>query len=417
MKELVITAANSITSVGHDGRMTSACVRAGLSRLYRYETYLDEEDNPITVARITGIHDDNQSADTRLSALACQCLEELLSGYFQHDGQRPSHTELLLGAATKERPGPRYEHSCRGELRAIMEQSMESPVLRFIPQGNASLHFALQQAGALLERDPGAICIVGGVDSLLRESTLNWFEQQGRLKSESYGRHQGLMAGEAVGFLIIEAPLRAERAKRPVLARVVGLGLAQEPAPRASNSPSRNSGLTEACRHALGNERERNIRAVLGDLNGENGRAREWSMVGMRCFEAPSEHRKLWSPAGCYGDIGAASGTVLATIATQGFARGWLPSPILLFCSDDHGPCGALVLEKDDSRQGSAAGDGAESQQAEHWCQAYETTRQEIGQGVRRGKFDCFRERPGDVEYQQWGHQRERSGRLPDPHG
>jgi 3-oxoacyl-[acyl-carrier-protein] synthase I len=346
MKELAITAANSMTSVGHDGRMTSACVRAGLSRLCRYDAYLDEEDHPITVARIAGIHDDNQAADTRLSAIAGQCLEDLLCEYFPHDGQRPSRIELFLGVATKERPGPRYEQSCRRELLAIMENFTGSPGLRFIPQGNASLHFALEQAGALIERDPGALCLVGGVDSLLRESTLNWFEQQGRLKSGSYGRHQGLIAGEAVGFAVIEAPQRAERAKRPVLARVVGLGLAQEATPRASNSPSRNSGLTEACRNALGDERERNIRAVLGDLNGENARAREWSMVGMRCFDAPSEQRALWSPAGCYGDIGAASGPVLANIATQGFIRGWLPSPVLLFCSDDHGPCGALVLEK-----------------------------------------------------------------------
>ena len=346
MKALAITAANSITAVGHDGRMTSASVRAGVSRMNGYDAYLDEKDNPLIVAQIEGIHDDNQSVATRLSALASGCLENMLDEYFQHDKQRHSHIKLFLGVATEERPGPRYEDSCKGPLLGITGKWTNKPDLEIVTQGNASLHFAIDRAGGFIESDPGALCIVGGIDSLLRDSTLNWFEQDGRLKSNSYGRHQGLIAGEAVSFLIIESLERATQAKRPVLARIAGLGVAQEPMPRASNSPSRNSGLTDACRAALDRVQEKEIRAVLGDLNGENSRAKEWSMAEMRVFEARREQRTLRHPANCYGDIGAASGAVLANIATQGFVRGWLPSSVLIFCSDDHGPCGALVLDK-----------------------------------------------------------------------
>ncbi len=344
MKELVITAANSITAVGHDGRLTAASVRAGISRFTEYDDYLDAGDNPITVARIREIHD-GWDTPQRMAGIAALCLEKLRDEYFRQGASRPSQIHLLLGVASDERPGPRYEESCLFPLREIIGKWTDKPDLQIVPRGNASMAYAIEQAGRLIECNSGALCIIGGVDSLIRTSTLNWFEKDGRLKSGSYGRHHGLIAGEAAGFIVIEDRALVEQAGRPLLARIAGLGLAEDSAPRASGSLGRNSGLTEACHAALKGLQEKEIRAVFSDLNGENSRAREWAMADMRCFDKPDENRQLWTPANCYGHIGAASGVVLATVATQGYLRGWLPSPVLLACSDDHGPCGALVLE------------------------------------------------------------------------
>lgn len=344
MRDLVITGANCVTAVGHDGPMTAASVRAGISRFADYDDYCDGSDNPITVARIRGIYDEWETPQ-RMAGIAAMCLEQLLDEYSRQGARRPSQINLLLGGAAEERPGPRYEESCLLPLRGIIKERTDKPEIQFVPRGNASLMYALDLAGRLIESDPGALCIIGGVDSLIRTSTLNWFEQKARLKSASYGRHQALIAGEAVGFMIVEDREGVEQGGRPILARVAGLGLAEDSAPRASGALGRNSGLTEACHAALDGGRAKEVRAVLGDLNGENPRAKEWGMAEMRCFENQDRSRQLWTPANCYGDIGAASGVVLAGIATQGFARGWLPSPVLVTCSDDHGACGALVLE------------------------------------------------------------------------
>ena len=313
-----------------------------------YAAYRDEGDNPITAARIRGIEegDGERSAAERLKRLAAKCLEEMLGQYFRHDERRPSQIRLLLGVAAEERPGPRYEKDCRDTLLGIAAEWTGNSELRTVAGGNASLHAAIEEARGWIENNPGDLCIVGGIDTLLGASTLNWFEHDGRLKSASYGRHQGMVPGEAVSFLIVENPKRAGEANRPILARIAGLGLAEEPTPRASNAPSRNGGLTDACRAALEGDRVDCIRAAFGDLNGENSRAREWSMAEMRCFKTGEEPGALWNPADCYGDVGAASGAVSINIVTQGFVRGWLPSPVLIFCSDDHGRCGALVLEK-----------------------------------------------------------------------
>jgi len=345
MKELAITAVNTITALGHDAAMTAAAVRAGISRFSEFEDYLDGNDNPITVARIRGIEDDRDSV-ARMDATAALCLVNLLNEYFQIGARRPSQIHLYLGASSEERPGPRYEESCTYPLQRIVEEWAVKAELQAIPQGNASMHYAMIQAGQLLENNPAALCIIGCVDTLLRDSVLSWFEQDGRLKSISYGRQQGLIAGEAVGFMVIEDPARARQANRPILARVTGLGQAEEPMPRDSKATSRGTGLTAACRKALAGGKEKEIRYIFGDLNGENSRALEWCMAESRCFKSKGQLRQLWTPANCYGDIGAASGAVLAAVTVQGLVRGWLKGPVLIFCSDDHGSCGALVLEK-----------------------------------------------------------------------
>jgi 3-oxoacyl-[acyl-carrier-protein] synthase-1 len=343
MTQLAITATNSITAVGHDGRLTAASVRAGISRLAEYGDYLDRSDNPIAAARIRDIND-TWDTPQRMAGIAALCLQNLLDEYARHRTGRPAALHLLLGVASPERPGPRYEESCQHPLRAIIEAASFPVELEVLPYGNAAAIHAFERAASQIDRNPAAVCIIGGVDSLLRTSTLNWFETDNRLKSGSYGRHHGLIAGEGAGFLMVEDPEQARKAGRPILATIAGLGLAREPQPRDAGSPGRNSGLTEACHAALRGSDPAGILAVFADLNGENARAREWAMADIRCFDKPNANRRLWTPANCYGDIGAASGAVMAGIVTQGFARGWLRSPTLITCSDDHGSCGAMVL-------------------------------------------------------------------------
>jgi len=73
----------------------------------------------------------------------------------------------------------------------------------------------------------------------------------------------------------------------------------------------------------------------------------EWSITDNSCFRNRDERRILWTPANCYGDVGAACGDVMASVAAHGFVCDWVQGPVLIFCSDDHGACGAMVLEKE----------------------------------------------------------------------
>jgi hypothetical protein len=46
------------------------------------------------------------------------------------------------------------------------------------------------------------------------------------------------------------------------------------------------------------------------------------------------------------GDVGAAWLPVLAGIASEGLKRGAFGKNVMVFCADDHGECGALILRK-----------------------------------------------------------------------
>ena len=346
MSDCVITAANSITAVGHDGAMTSASVRAGISRLRSYDRYLDQHDQPITAARIAEVVQDRDDGADRLGVIAADCLDTLLSPYRKRALGRTTQVRLFLGLPAAERPGPRFEESCGRSLGRVLASLGVPAEIVIILQGNAAAIHALADACRFLEKDPGALCVVGGVDCLLDTRTLNWFEQHARLKSHSHGRHQGVIAGEAVSFLTVEDRKMAGERNSPLLGRIAGLGLAREKNPRAFAEEGINGGLTEACRAALSCASGETIGNIFGDLNGEASRAREWAMAEMRCFSTPEKDRTLWKPARSYGDIGAATGAVLANIVIQGFLRQWLTSPTLVFCSDDHGACGVAVLEK-----------------------------------------------------------------------
>jgi 3-oxoacyl-[acyl-carrier-protein] synthase I len=350
-RELAVTAVNSITPVGLDACMTAASVRAGITRLAFYDEYQDAGCNPITIAKIKGINIVKEDIAERLGEFAKICLDDLLNEYFQNisEQKRPFQGHILLGVASEKRPAQgNYADEIMSCLYPALGYWVAQTSGEVVEKGNVSLHHSIKKAAQYIASNPDALCVIGGVDSLLSESTLNWFDADNRLKSESYGRHQGLSPSEAVCFLIVEDFERARQAKRPILARISSLGLAQEPNPRASDKSGIYTGLTEACQAAMEPLKDRELKAVFGDFNGEESRAVEWTIAAMRSFRNPPGPPPVWRPAVHYGDIGAASGAVMAGIAAQGFTRNWLESPVMIFCSDDHGPCGALVLEKEE---------------------------------------------------------------------
>jgi len=339
MNELAITAVNAITAVGHDGALTAAATRAGLCGYVLYDRYRDRDDNLITAAPIREIEDD-LCGSSRLSAIAQKCLEPMLASAA---GKTPRPAlRVLLTAASPHRPGPDYAAVLREPLvRALKKVARHIEVVS-VPYGNAAFHHALEQAASRIAEAPETLCLIGGIDSLLSPATLNALETNRRLNSGSIGRHHGLVAGEAAAFVQVEHPESAHRAGRPVLARVSGLGLAEEPAGEARQ----NQGLRQAIHMALDSAQTEGIATVLGDLNGENTRALEWHLAAQGCFNPETRPRQLRHPADAYGDVGAVSGAVLATIAAHGLTRNWLHDPALLFCTDDFGACGALVLQK-----------------------------------------------------------------------
>jgi 3-oxoacyl-[acyl-carrier-protein] synthase-1 len=371
--KLVITATNSVTAVGNSSEMTASSVRAGISRLSKRENTLDSEGNPISTAPICNSTDTQEEASLEtntiestdsddykeyegedvevslITQIAKYCLSTLLDQYFSNSASTNIDIYILLGTASKSRPGPRYEGNneelCK-VLKNIALKNASHVKCGIIPTGNASTLACIQKAQQILTTNTNALCIIGGIDSLLGDRTLQWYEDNERLKSETFGRQHGFSPGEAVAFTIVESERGAYRRNKKPMVEISGIGIADEPAPFLSEEPSTGEGLTTACQEALYEKEnlQKEITTVLSDLNGEYFSMKEWSYTEIRCFN--KNDIKFMHPADCLGSVGAASGTVLINIAAIGLLHGWIKNTCLIFCSDDGPQRGALVLKR-----------------------------------------------------------------------
>ena len=68
-------------------------------------------------------------------------------------------------------------------------------------------------------------------------------------------------------------------------------------------------------------------------MNGESHWAREWGVAFLRSRDAFVESHAMNHPADCFGDAGAASGALLAGLASLDASRG----PALVYASSDYG--------------------------------------------------------------------------------
>jgi len=346
---VVITGVSGVTSIGFSAAAISAALRGPISGFREAEEYTDSEGNPILIAEIPIVSDisDDEEREPRLRSIARFCLQQLVTDAFPLGAADKWPVYLLIGVATVDRPGPRYEgiaNELQFHLSEVLRDRFGKWAIRFLESGNPSGIEALQHARRFLALHPDAVCIVGGIDSLLDVETLDYLEDDARLKSATYGRHQGLIPGEGVGFLVVESAEFARRRNRRALAEVLGVAVAREPAPVRSPDPSTFTGLSEACRAALvdsGSPPE-SIGTIIGDLNGEFFRAKEWAHTALGCLG--SGERSLWHPADCFGDVGAASGALLVSLGATLLAACSTDLRTLCFCSDDEEARGAVVL-------------------------------------------------------------------------
>jgi 3-oxoacyl-[acyl-carrier-protein] synthase-1 len=314
-----------------------------------FDEYLDIAGNPILAAPVSLDlpQGEAEEHEEHVQELAQYALSRLLAEAGELDSSAP--LALLVGLADRRRPGPRYEgdeHELGEKLLQQLDTGHSRCELRWFASGNVAAFAGLRAGLALLEHDATCQCIVGGLDSLLDETTLDWLELKERLKSETFGRNQGLPPGEAAAFFLLESEEVARIRRRKPLAQVCSLGLASEPAPFVEEIPSMAEGLTSAIRQAMAGvpTDASDVDAIFADLNGEFYRAKEWSHASLRCFQHVPQTRALWHPAECFGDIGSAWGAVALGVAAAFLQSGSSRGRSLCIASDDFGGRGAVVL-------------------------------------------------------------------------
>ena len=348
--EPVITGINNITPVGDSAEMTAVSIRAGISRLEYSNYFFDSEHNSIKQSCIDGFDKNSfdknskDSSEPFMNGIAKKCLNDFLNQTFK-ESTAPEKIHFLIGLPSEQRPGEKFDSS---DLVKEINVYTSEVITEQFTTGNPSAIHALERAVEIINAKPDALCIVGVIDSLLEPATLDWFEEKKRLNSESEGRNQSFSASQAVAFFSVESKKSATDRKRTILAGINGFKTTKEPAPFVTDKPSKGEGLTTAVRSALAAEATtpESIDHVMCDMNGEFYRSKEWGYAELRCLGNSNKSRKLWHPADCIGNSGAASAGVLLTIAVEGLQKSWLEKKVLVFSTDDHGDCGAVILSK-----------------------------------------------------------------------
>jgi 3-oxoacyl-[acyl-carrier-protein] synthase-1 len=181
--------------------------------------------------------------------------------------------------------------------------------------------------------------LVGGVDSLLYPSLLDWLEALGRLPSRD--DPAGMIPGEGASWVLLRTA--SEWTQGDVL--LMGLGEGAESAPWYEGAPAAGDGLTEAIRNASRAAGNESARIVMSDLNGEDWRAREWTYAYMRNAAMVGHPLDMRQPASCWGDLGAASGIALVGLAWWVLGR-WTEAStrILVTGSADASPLRAACV-------------------------------------------------------------------------
>lgn len=330
----------------------SALQAAMLSRARRGEPrstrFFDKRRRFVGASTTPGMRADLHGCD-RLIALAAPALRAAVP-------RDAASATWPLVLAVPERGRPDDDARLDGAIvQAISEASgVAIDVARSwtIRAGHAGAAIAL--AAALDEIAKGAPgVVVGAVDSYYHPDVLAWLDEECRL--HAMDAENGFIPGEGAGFLVLapklgrpgrgkEAPRETRPLPReggaPVLLRRVEVGREETV---VSDAPNVGQAMTAVLRDLALSAPGGKLSWSITDVNGERHRVREWSLAaGRGAFADDAIHQR---PADDMGDLGAASGAVMAGVVCELFRTGSAPRPTACVALASDGPeRGAFLL-------------------------------------------------------------------------
>lgn len=350
-KGTAILGVGMMTAVGIGAKQTAASVRAGISRFSetaihdkRFEPFVmsilpDGVLPPLEpeVDKIVGI----TARQSRMLRLAAPALQEA-----SEDAPDIENIPLYLGVPEPlpGRPKPVddlfLEHfSAQSGVHFNVAES------KLFPQGHAAGLFAIEEAMQSLASGTNQFTIVGGVDTYLDLYLLSSLDMENRILGTN--TMDGFIPGEGAGFLLLGSLDKIGVLGKEPIAKIQAVGTGYEKGHRYSEEVYQGDGLTEAFQamFASNNGSVGKIRTVYAGLNGENLGAKEWGVAYMRNRDHFDENFCFEHPVDCFGDPGAALGTLMTGLSAIGIAKKVIDSPCLVWCSSDYGARAALTVD------------------------------------------------------------------------
>lgn len=357
------------TSLGFDSVTSCAAARAGITRPFMLDYWVEDVDaleSVPVVARTMGWYTEGFAELGRLVRLGQPAIADLVhtssltpnelaraawvvnlaDGAVEAEALRVEAETLPESARETARPPyealqPWIEERLMGSLLAELPEQAQSPHSKILFKGAAGAAVALAEASRVLSEGRVPMCIVGGIDSLADLRWLDAYHALGLLGTPV--DPAGVVVGEGAAFLCVETVRAAEARGASILAVLGAPAVGRDPADRFDETPPVGHMLSSVVRSTLGPEAQREPYCLAG-LSGDARSAGEWGRAWVR-LQPDVVFSDVMYPATAFGDTGAASGFVAAGVALHAFARRTTSSTsAVIWSASDDGLRGAYSL-------------------------------------------------------------------------
>jgi 3-oxoacyl-[acyl-carrier-protein] synthase-1 len=307
---------------------------------------IDRSGDPMPAALDGRLHPRLIGTD-RCLALAETALREACSPL---DGVPASHRLRLPLYLALPEPRPGFTDQDTEIIRAGCARVPNLPVevsdVYVARHGHAGGLSLLASATHQIQQHALEACLIGGVDSYFHPDTMEWLDENRQLVGAV--SRSGFVPGEGAAFCLVMGERTWTRLGLRPLARVRAVATDVETKLIKTTDVCLGRGLTSSVRQVVSGLRlpGEAITDVICDINSERYRAEEWGFVCLRLPEYFDDPADYWSPADCWGDVGAASGPLFMMLACQAAARGYAKGPrTLVWASSEGGLRGAAILD------------------------------------------------------------------------
>jgi 3-oxoacyl-[acyl-carrier-protein] synthase-1 len=308
-----IVGLGATTALGRDAASSAAAVRAGITGFGEHPFMIDTAGLPMKVARAPWL-EIGLTGSARLEFLLLPAIQECLA-VLAHEAEA---LRIALALALPS-PRPGLSHDVATHLVEVVKRRLPGTfaAIATFTNGHAAGLLALQAVQRRLKEGSFDACVIAGVDSYLELETLEWLEECDQLHGAgALNNAWGFIPGEGAGAVLLARAPVAERLGLSSIAEVVAVGTALEDKRIKTRTVCLGEGLTAAFRHVL---RElvsgEKITDVYCDMNGEPYRADEYGFTCLRTKEFFLTASDFVAPADSWGDVCAASGPLLMSLA------------------------------------------------------------------------------------------------------
>lgn len=349
---LDVVAIAASTPLGHTAPATAAAVRAGIAGFGEFP-FVTLSGEPVIVCADDEI-DSKLEGRARLAPMIERVLDEILAALPKGDALQ-GRCYLLL-AAPEPRPGFSDADASAVAEAAAAKLRTRLPDVRvgIAARGHAGAIRAVERVAQEVAKGVEGLFLILGADSYHHPETFIWLEGDRRFAQP--GVRSGFIPGEGVGCLALASPGATHGLRLPVLATITGVGTSQESLLRDSETGSFGQGMSQAIVGATEGLRlpAEAVDTVYADINGERYRSEEWGFAAMKTYTA-MKSLEYELPGACWGDVGAAFGTLASVLAIQSYVRRYSKGPrALVMAGSDSGLRGAMVLHNSPARVAAA---------------------------------------------------------------